>query len=160
MKKIVFILLLLFCLSVTACSSTPNMNELLSYQKDGAVFDVRIADGSQFPARVTLGERDSIELSDGEMENIRFLFDEDGASLSYGDTVMPLPDTALVKAKTWIDLFRLPTSGLWHIKRETLGSTEVFVCACDDVTLYIDAATRLPLQIARGECVIYIDGAS
>ena len=155
MKKFLSLLLLpALCLLLFSCTSVPSMSELLTYQKNGAVFDVKVTDGTEFSARVTLGEKDTIMLCDSGASGICFVFDGERATLEYGDTIMELPDTAVLKAKTWISLFRQPDNVLWHIKAETLGGIDVFTCVNADVTLYIDAATRLPLKMVKGDCTM------
>ena len=95
-------------------------------------------------------------LCDSGASGICFVFDGERATLEYGDTIMELPDTAVLKAKAWISLFRQPDNVLWNIKSETLGGIEVFTCVNADVTLYIDAATHLPLKMVKGDCTVDI----
>lgn len=130
------------------------MNELLQYQTDGAVFHVKITDGTKFDAVITLGETSSIQLAGmDELPEVRFLFNAEGSTIEYGGTSIPLPESR-IKAKTWISLFQLSDAVLWKIKKDTFAGIENYVCFCDDVTVYIDAATRLPLKITKGNISI------
>lgn len=139
------------CFSFFSCGLMPDMRELLSYQKDGASFRVKIHDGDEFYAVITLGQTNTVELlDDEETEGIRFLFGENEASVEYGDTTMPIPNTDKLKAEKWVSLFALSADALWKISRDTTGGISVYVCSCHDITLYIDAASRLPLKMISG----------
>ncbi len=156
MKKLIAaIVLSALCLLLLSCGGTPSMSELLSYQKDGAVFEVKISDGDEFSAKITLGEKDTVELcGDDETEGIRFVIGENEALIEYDGTSMPLSSAEKLKAAKWGSLFRLSSGSLWKIKSETVGGIAVYICTCDDMTLYIDAATKIPLKIISGETVI------
>ena len=88
MKKLIAaIVLSALCLLLFSCGGTPSMSELLSYQKDGAVFEVKISDGDEFSAKITLGEKDTVELcGDDETEGIRFVIGENEALIEYDGT--------------------------------------------------------------------------
>ena len=129
------------CFSFFSCGSMPDMRELLSYQKDGASFRVKIHDGDEFYAVITLGQTNTVELLyDEETEGIRFLFRKNEASVEYGDTVMPIPNTDKLKAEKWVSLFALSADALWKISRDTTGG----------ISVYMDAASRLPLKMISG----------
>ena len=55
-----------------------------------------------------------------------------------------------LKAEKWVSLFALSADALWKISRDTTGGISVYVCSCHDITLYIDAASRLPLKMISG----------
>ena len=79
---------------------------------------------------------------------------ENEALIEYDGTSMPLSSAEKLKAAKWGSLFRLSSGSLWKIKSETVGGIAVYICTCDDMTLYIDAATKIPLKIISGETVI------
>ena len=62
-----------------------------------------------------------------------------------------------MKALHWKELFHLSEKNLlWKIQKETLGGIAVYTCKADDVTVYIDAGTYLPLKITQKDLVIDI----
>lgn len=158
MKKVFAgIFALLLCLFCVSCGSMPDMTELLHYQQDGSEFHVSISDGERlFSAVVTLGETDTVELLDEGTEGIRFRFNEDEIQMEYDGTSMNLSSSEHLKAADWISLFSLSADTLWKIRRDTIGGIHVYICTCDDIVLYIDAASHLPLKIADGEIEIDI----
>jgi len=161
MKKLIAsISLAMLCLLFFSCQSTPNMSELLSYQKSGATFEVKISDGDEFSAKITLGEKDTVELcGDSKTDGIRFVINGEEAQIEYdggGSTSMKLASAKRLKAAKWVSLFRLPSNSLWKIKSETYGGIAVYVCTCEDIALYIDTASKTPLKITDGDLVIDI----
>lgn len=158
MKKIgTGILVMLLGLICFSCGSMPDMEELLHYQQDGAQFQVNITDEElRFSAVITLGETDILELTDSETEGIRFLFGEDEVRLEYDGTSIPISSPERLKAAKWISLFSLSPDMIWKIHRNTIGGIDVYVCVCDNICLYIDAASHLPLKMTDGEVEIDI----
>lgn len=155
MKKLIAaIVLSALCLLLFSCGGTPSMSELLSYQKDGATFEVKISDGDEFSAKITLGEKDTVELCSDETEGIRFVIGENETLIEYNGTSMTLASSEKLKAAKWASFFRLSSDSLWKIKSETVGGIAVYICTCDNMTLYIDAASKIPLKIINGETVI------
>ncbi len=154
-----FILILAMCILFTSCEKTPNMTELLAYEKENIRFTLKILDETEFSAVFTLGkEHDILTFSKGSLEGISIQFEKDGAvHLTYESYKIPLPSSSLLKAIRWKELFRLSEKNLlWKIKKETLGGLAVYTCRADDITVYIDAATYLPLKITQGKLVIDI----
>ncbi len=150
------VLVLLFPL-LAGCEKTPNMTELLAYESEHLLFSLRITDKTDFSAELILDEKtDTITFSGGNLNGIQIEFAEDGkVNLHYEDYKLPLPSSSLLKALRWKELFHLSEKNLlWKIQKETLGGIAVYCCRADDVTVYLDAATYLPLQITQGELVI------
>lgn len=156
MKKLFCILFcLLFPLLCCSCESAPDMESLLSYQKEGAVFRLSVKDGSSFSATLTLGEKTVLAFSDEEFDTLFYTFEGDTASLSNGTFSLPLTGTTHLKAKKWVSLFALPCEGPWQIEAKTVGGSAVYRCTTDGITLYVDTL-GVPLRIESGNTVIDI----
>ena len=68
---------------------------------------------------------------------------------------IPLAPSDELKCKDWFSLFAIPADeNIWKIKRETFGGISVYVCRDERITLYIDAASGLPLKIECGNIQI------
>ncbi len=150
------VLILLFPL-LTGCEKTPNMTELLAYEKEQICFSLHITDKTEFHTQLIIeAERDTLTFSEGDLNGIQIKFEKDGkVNLHYEHYKIPLPSSSLLKAIQWKELFHLSEKNLlWKIQKETLGGIEVYCCRADDVTVYIDAATFLPLKITQGELVL------
>ena len=158
MKKVFAgIFAFLLCLFCVSCGSMPDMRELLRYQQDGTEFHVSISDGElRFSAVITLGETDTVELLDEGTKGVRFRFGEDKTEIEYDGTAMELSSANQLKVLDWLSLFSLPTDTVWKIRKDSAGSTNVYVCTCGSIVLYIDAATHLPLKITDGDIEIDI----
>jgi len=154
MKKITaclmaFCMLSCFC----SCMPKPNMEELLSYQQPGAEYSLRITDGEIFYADLMIGEGEMcLTFTDEKREGVSFRLRKDGAlSLFFEETEIPLAPSELVKCKRWFSAFSVSASeNVWKIKKETLGGIALYVCRDGIFTLYIDAASGLPLKIESG----------
>ena len=158
-SKRLFILLLSICLLFSSCEKTPNMTELLAYEHEQIRFALKITDQTEFS--VTLipdSEKDIITFTDEKFAGISVSFSNDGeVQLSYEDYKIPLPSASLLKALRWKELFHLSEKNLlWKIQKETLGGIAVYTCKADDVTVYIDAGTYLPLKITQKDLTIDI----
>ena len=151
MRKLILILLVTFTLFLVSCESSPAMGELLDYQNEDFSMTLRITDGDIFSGALTRqgGALSLMLTGKDETEGIVFTQNDGALTLSHGETALPLPEGALSKARAWLALFALSPDGLWKIKKETLGGIAVFICTESDsgVTLYLDAATHLPLKI-------------
>lgn len=151
MKKIKFFLtflcaVLFFC----ACSPKPNMESLLDYQRPGARMSLSITDGSVFLAELQLTEDGAtLTFTDSAREGISYRADKSGGvCMFYEDVEIPLDPSDELKCKDWFALFAIPADeNIWRIKQETLGGIAVYVCRDGRITLYLDAATGLPLRI-------------
>ncbi len=150
--------LLLFPL-FSGCERTPNMMNLLAYEKETMQFSLHITDKTEFSADLmTSEETDTLTFTEGTIQGTHITFFKDGkVELSYEDYKTPLPSSSLLKALRWKELFHLSEKNLlWKIEKETLGGLAVYVCRADDVIVYIDSISYLPLQIQQGELVIDI----
>ncbi len=150
------VLLLLFLVS---CEKTPNMSELLQYEKESVRFRLHITDKTEFSAEfVTGAESDTLTFLEDSLSGTHIVFQKDGGvEVKYEDYKIPLPSVSLLKAIRWKALFHLSEKNLlWKIQKETLGGLTVYCCQADDVTIYIDAATYLPLKMVQGDLVIDI----
>jgi hypothetical protein len=47
-------------------------------------------------------------------------------------------------------LFSAPVAGTWKIEKVRLGGVPLYVCESEGLTLYIDAASHLPLKLLSG----------
>ena len=153
------IFLLSFCIFFSSCEKTPNMTELLAYEHEKILFTLRIVDQTEFSATLVLDpQKDVITFTDEKFSGISASFSDDGkVHLSYEDYKIPLPSSSLLKALHWKELFHLSEKNLlWKIQKETLGGIAVYTCKADDVTVYIDAGTYLPLKITQKDLVIDI----
>ena len=158
MKKIVAFLLL-FCLSFgfCACSTKPNMEELLSYQRAGSEFSLRITDGEVFYASLAISDKEMrLTFTDEKREGISYRLQADGTiSLFFEDTEIPLAESELVKCKRWFAVFSVSAGeNIWKIRKETLGGIALYVCKDGVFTLYIDAVSFLPLKMEAGSITI------
>lgn len=158
-RKRFFMLLLAICLLFSSCEKMPNMGELLAYENENMRFMLKITDEKEFSAVLVLDkENDILTFTDEALSGISVEFGNNGeVHLSYEDYKIPLPNASLLKAIRWKALFHLSGKNLlWKIQKETLGGLTVYVCRADDVTVYIDAGTYLPLKITQGKLVIDI----
>ncbi len=142
-----------------SCEHLPNMSDILAYQNTSCVIEATIRDESEQHVKVTLqSSQVRITLSeDPLLDGITFLSDEKSElTLLYDGVEFPLPESELLKAHKWCDLFRLSTDALWKIEKDTFGGIAVFVCTDSErnITLYIDAASFLPLKIEYGDMEI------
>ena len=147
---------------LTACTPTPNMEELLSYQAPGTEMSLRITDTEIFHAKIKIAENEtSIVFTDEKREGISYRMDRDGQICMFFDDVqIPLASSDELKCKEWFALFSIPHGdNIWKIKRETLGGIDVYVCRDEKITLYIDASSDLPLKIESNGIVIDVSEA-
>ena len=157
-KKIVFLLFIL-PLILCACSPKPNMETLLAYQRAGTEMTLCITDTETFRARLTITEADvTLTFTDKNREGISYRMDGEGnLFMFFEDTEIPLLPSDELKCKEWLSLFRIPSGdNIWKIKKETVGGIAVYVCRDERITLYIDAASLLPLKIEYGRITIDI----
>ena len=165
MRKRLLLLSAVLVVFLTSCGKLPDMRELLAYQKEPLTMALRITDEEIFHASVTLGS-DVITLTLNEntkAEEISFSRCEDGALwVSFDGLTHKLPAGNLSKASVWLAIFTLSPDGLWKIKRDTMGGIAVFVCTETEtaVTVYIDAATLLPLKITQGALSVDVTSVS
>jgi hypothetical protein len=78
-KRIAF--LLIFCISflLVSCSGKPNMEELLSYQRMGAEFALRITDGEVFYVNLKISEKEMrLTFTDEKREGISYRWQKNG----------------------------------------------------------------------------------
>ncbi len=147
------VLFLLF----SGCNRMQNMTELLAYEKEEVVFHLHVKDEKEFDVTLSLGgEADVLTFSEDALQGISVSFFQDGkVEVSYEDYKSALPSSSLLKALRWKTLFHLGERELiWKIQKETLGGVEVFCCRAEDVEVYIDSATLLPLKLKQGSLEI------
>ena len=159
MKKRIVFLILAIPLLLCACSPKPNMETLLSYQRAGTEMTLCITDTEIFRAKLTINEADVIlTFTDKGREGIAYRMDGEGnLFMFFEDTEIPLAPSDELKCKEWLSLFRIASGdNIWKIKRETVGGIAVYVCRDERITLYIDAASLLPLKVEYGEIAIDI----
>ena len=159
MRKLILIPVIILTLILTSCEKSPAMGELLAYQNEDFSMILRITDGEVFGAKLTR-EASTLTLvltGKAETEGITFTQNESELMLSYSDTALPLPESALCKVSAWLSLFALSPDRLWKIQKDKLGGISVYICTENEkgVTLYLDATTHLPLKITSqdGVCV-------
>lgn len=155
--KRLFILLLAMCMLFAACEKTPNMTELLAYEAEHMCFTMKITDKTEFFVTLTTSSgKDTFTFTDEKLDGISVEFADDGTvQLTYENYKVPLPSSSLLKALRWKDLFHLSEKNLlWKIEKDTIGGIAVYVCRADEVTVYIDAGTFLPLKITGKDLVI------
>ena len=159
MKKTTFIYFFIIILLLTACSPTPNMEDLLSYQKSGTEMSLRITDTEVFYAKLKTTESGvSLTFTDEKREGISYGMDKNGQiRMFFEDIEIPLDPYDELKCKDWLALFTIPCGdNIWKIKHETITGISVYVCRDEKITLYIDAASGLPLKIESNGIVIDI----
>ena len=158
MKKIIaFLLILCVTACFFSCSAKPNMEELLSYQRSGSEYSLRITDGEVFYADLVIEEKEMrLTFTDEKREGISYRLREDGTiSLFFEDTEIPLAPSELVKCRKWFSVFCISAGdNIWKIKKETLGGISLYVCRDGVFTLYIDAATGSPLKMETGNVTV------
>ncbi len=151
MKKIkIFSTFLCIALLFCACSPKPNMETLLSYQRPGTEMSLRITDGTVFSAELKLTRDGSVlTFTDSEREGISYRADPDGRIyMFYEDVEIPIDPSDELKCRDWLALFAIPADeNIWRIKKESLGGIAVYVCRDGRITLYLDAASGLPLRL-------------
>ena len=158
MKKIgAGILVMLLGLICFSCGSMPDMGELLHYQQDGAQFQVNITDESFVSPLLSHSEKPTY-LSLRTVKQRESVFCS-ARTKSVWNMTAPryrFPPPERLKAAKWISLFSLSPDMIWKIHRNTIGGIDVYVCVCDNICLYIDAASHLPLKMTDGEVEIDI----
>ena len=157
MKKTLFFLLLALSLLTGACSPKPNMEALLSYQRAGTEMTLRITDGEVFLATLEITDTDiALRFTDGKRDGISYRMDGiDQIFMFFEDVDIPLAPCDELKCKDWFSLFTIPAGdNIWKIKRETLGGITVYTCRDGRITLYIDAATGMPLKLESGRITV------
>ena len=158
-SKRFLIFLLSICMLFSSCEKMPNMTELLAYEHEHVRLTLKIKDQTDFSVTLLLSpEKDEILFHDEKFSGIRASFSDDGkVHLTYEDYKIPLPSSSLLKALRWKELFHLSEKNLlWKIQKETLGGISVYTCKADDVIVYIDAGTYLPLKITQRDLTIDI----
>ncbi|MBQ2989616.1 MAG: hypothetical protein IJD59_10985 [Clostridia bacterium] len=156
-RKIVYSTLALLLFTLSACAPKPNMEELLSYQTAGTEMSLRITDTEVFYANLKIEDGGvSITFTDEKREGISYGMDKSGQiRMFFEDVEIPLDPSDELKCKDWLSLFAIPHGdNIWRIKRETLGGISVYVCRDERITLYIDAASGLPLKIEMDRITI------
>ena len=142
---------------LTACTPKPNMETLLSYQSPGTELVLRITDTEVFSAKLTIEKNETaIVFTDEKREGISYRMDRNGQIyMFFDDVLIPLAPSDELKCKDWFALFAIPSGdNIWKIKHETLGGIDVYACRDEKITLYIDAASGLPLKIEAEGIVI------
>ena len=156
-KRLLLFFFAVTLLLLTACAPKPNMETLLSYQAPGTEMLLRITDTEVFSAKLIIAENETlIVFTDEKRAGISYRVDRDGQIyMFFDDVLIPLAPSDELKCKDWFALFSIPSGdNIWKIKRETLGSIDVYVCRDEKITLYIDAASGFPLKIETDGIVI------
>lgn len=155
-RKGIFLLICIACFLFSSCEK-PNMTELLAYESESLRFVLHIHDEKDFSVILTHNqEKDTLLFTDEALSGIFAEWDADGTiKISYEDYKISLPHASLLKAVRWKELFHLSEKNLlWKIERESLGGLSVYACRSGNVTVFVDAATHLPLQIRQNSLVI------
>jgi hypothetical protein len=139
------------------------METLLSYQRPGTEMSLRITDGTVFLAELKLTRDGSVlTFTDSEREGISYRADPDGRIyMFYEDVEIPIDPSDELKCRDWLALFAIPADeNIWRIKKESLGGIAVYVCRDGRITLYLDAASGLPLRLEADGVQIDVLSAS
>jgi hypothetical protein len=139
------------------------METLLSYQRPGTEMSLRITDGTVFLAELKLTRDGSVlTFTDSEREGISYRADPDGRIyMFYEDVEIPIDPSDELKCRDWLALFDIPADeNIWRIKKESLGGIAVYVCRDGRITLYLDAASGLPLRLEADGVQIDVLSAS
>jgi hypothetical protein len=139
------------------------METLLSYQRPGTEMSLRITDGTVFSAELRLTRDGSVlTFPDSEREGISYRADPDGRIyMFYEDVEIPIDPSDELKCRDWLALFAIPADeNIWRIKKESLGGIAVYVCRDGRITLYLDAASGLPLRLEADGVQIDVLSAS
>ena len=151
MKKRSFLFFTVCALTILcACAPKPRMEELLSYQSPGTEMTLRITDTETFHVTLYIREDETVfTFTDEKREGICYHMDADGKiSMSFDGVKIPIAPSDDLKCKAWFALFSIkPGETIWKIKRESAGGIALFVCRDGEITLRIDEASGLPLQI-------------
>lgn len=152
MKKI-FCLLVVFCaFLLCSCDAPQSMRELLTYQEGDFVCEA-VLSGEKPIALTVCRVEDEIKIKPEEMEYVgdtAFVFDDEGVWLCSGDARIRLEKTQLQRLCTVYEMFTLDATKVWRITEGKPGGIEIYKCESDDITVYIDAKTRLPLKFSSG----------
>ncbi len=153
LRPIFLIPILILCFLLTACEKTPNMTALLSYETRDCTYTLRVRDESIFETSLsTSADKDIFSFTKDALRDIRLEMSADGtAVLCCRELSFPLAQTQMLRAADWRALFHLSERNLlWQIRKETLGGITVYCCRAEGVTVYIDAASLLPLRLVSG----------
>ena len=138
MLCIIMMLLSLFCFS--SCSENVNMEKLTGYQKNGFRATANITlDGIKYRTYIEK-TRDSVS------------FSFNGVFLKTNGLNVPICEgRKLLKSEKISSLFSIQSYGSWKIEKASPGGVAVYVCTneSEDITIYIDRGTKLPLKIIR-----------
>ncbi len=153
MLCIIMMLLSLFCFS--SCSENVNMEKLTGYQKNGFRATANITlDGIKYRTYIEK-TRDSVSFSftePSELKDITFITNENGVFLKTNGLNAPICEgRKLLKSEKISSLFSIQSYGSWKIEKASPGGVAVYVCTneSEDITIYIDRGTKLPLKIIR-----------
>lgn len=154
MKRIISVILALFtALCLCACENTANMGTLTEYQNGDFTAEVKFfIEGEEYAGTIERREgalvlRVSVPQALGAFT---FTLTENGTEISTGDMSLLVKNAELLKFSRLFPLFSLPISDTWKIKRSRPGGVDVYVCENENVTLYVDATSHLPLKIVSG----------
>ncbi len=152
MKRICFFIsVCLFAVFFTGCQRTPNMSELLSYQTEEWNMQIRIKEADEIflMDAVRTSEGISLIFRENERKDIGYFMDtEETLSMIYQDFKIPIKENEYLQCIEWFSCFNLSANeSIWHIKKDTLGGIDVYVCRDGYFTVYIDCNTRVPFKI-------------
>ena len=152
MKRIfLFIFCVLFAFSCTACGESINMCKLTEYQNGDFCAELKIsARGKEYSAKLSKsGER--FTLCPEPLAPFCFVLEEGGAAIISGEAEINFGTGALFPLSGVYRLFTVPIAGTWKIEKARPGGVSLYVCKSEDITLYIDANSHLPLKMLSGD---------
>ena len=155
MKRIFLLLIcLFFAAAATSCGESVNMGTLTEYQNGGFSAEIKISTGGRdYRADVKKsGGRIFVSVKEpSSLSAFTFALDEGGACIISGGTEIPIGGTELLRLARIYPLFSVSVAGTWKIEKARPGGVSLYVCESEDITLYIDANSHMPLKIICGE---------
>lgn len=159
MKKIFAILMVVGLFVFCSCEERPAMRELLAYQEGD--FSCEAVLSGERPIKLTISRtRNEMRIRPDEMEyigEVEFVFEGKNAWLCAGEAKIKLEQIRLQRLHAVYEAFTLDSARAWRITNERLGGIEIYKCTSDDIVLYIDARTQLPLKIINGDEAIDVN---
>lgn len=157
MKRMLCLIMLIFSLlGFSSCSGSVNMEKLTQYQKGDFSATAHITlDGVKYRTDIKKsGESLSFSFTEpSELAEFTFIVNENGVFLQTDGLNVPInAGEELLKLSYFANLFDVPTAGTWKIEKSAPGGVSVYVCKneSENVILYIDAGSNLPLKIVCG----------
>jgi hypothetical protein len=151
MKKFFcFLLCALISVSLCSCGESVNMSVLTEYQNRDFEAELRIGLSGKEQACNLVKSGGRLFLRFREMSAFTFALDENGAAIISEGAEIPLGGGEALLLCGVYRLFSAPVAGTWKIEKVRLGGVPLYVCESEGLTLYIDAASHLPLKLLSG----------